>query len=401
MPEDARLELFGEACKSQFDADPSDLTALRDSVSGLLDMTDGGFSQEGQEKYGRDEELGKVAAIHRTAVQRAKKGSPPPPVSGEVQFIKPGQLRLHPLHGNLYRNRDNADLIASISLLGLIEPLICIIDAEFFVVVSGSRRLSACIVLGMTSVPSRIVELPAEEVDLFVVECNRQRRKTHEEISREFGFYLKLDLALAHKRQLVGIALPEIFPEGGRGDARDGSAERVDQRSGRTLEKGWQVVQIIDRLESEGNTSEAEVMREALNRSFDNGMKEATRRRHLPAPSPKTGKGRKPKQPEGGSEKSDVDKKIDEAILTATDGGLRMGLTVEALILACGHGVRKADISRWIKRNVEAGTIKTHSGSITQICRPTLTEERQELMERIDQISRLFGIYGDAVWRPA
>ena len=92
------------------------------------------------------------------------------------------RLKPHPINEEIYsfNSQDHKELKKSITLLGLLEPIVITNDN---LILSGHRRYGAIKELGWEDVDCRLVDV--ENPKIFIVEANRQRKKTTEEILKE------------------------------------------------------------------------------------------------------------------------------------------------------------------------------------------------------------------------
>ena len=92
------------------------------------------------------------------------------------------RLKPHPINEEIYsfNSQDHKELKKSITLLGLLEPIVITNDN---LILSGHRRYGAIKELGWEDVDCRLVDV--ENPKIFIVEANRQRKKTTQEILNE------------------------------------------------------------------------------------------------------------------------------------------------------------------------------------------------------------------------
>jgi ParB family chromosome partitioning protein len=92
------------------------------------------------------------------------------------------RLKPHPINDEIYsfNSQDHKELKKSITLLGLLEPIVITNDN---LILSGHRRYGVIKELGWEDVDCRLVDV--ENPKIFIVEANRQRKKTTEEILKE------------------------------------------------------------------------------------------------------------------------------------------------------------------------------------------------------------------------
>jgi hypothetical protein len=97
-----------------------------------------------------------------------------------IASIKP-----HPLNESIYgeiTEEDVADLIQSIEDVGLLEPIVINSRNQC---ISGHRRIQACRFSGMESIECTVKEFSEDDAVLFIIEWNRQRRKTYRQLLNE------------------------------------------------------------------------------------------------------------------------------------------------------------------------------------------------------------------------
>ena len=103
------------------------------------------------------------------------------------------------------------DLILSIKSVGLLNPPILIKKTSGFQIISGFRRITACLSLGMAEIPARIVDSDRQKLECVkfaITENSLQRTLNLIEQSRSFymlsGFYKDNDL-LAKTASVLGL----------------------------------------------------------------------------------------------------------------------------------------------------------------------------------------------------
>jgi hypothetical protein len=210
------------------------------------------------------------------------------PQERHIQHVRLDKLTPHPLNAKLYGSaKPDQKLIDSIRMLGIIEPLIVTQRGQ---IISGHSRWQAAKIICtedgtsektvylMTMRPDHSPndawytdDARAEEEDnnpllleRFLIEANRQRVKTPEQIGREFTELKRIEGELAKQRQRRGKAkLPDPADAG---QARDKAAAAINMKP-RTAEKLEKVVQAADA----GNvTARAEL--DALNSGENNSI---------------------------------------------------------------------------------------------------------------------------------
>jgi ParB/RepB/Spo0J family partition protein len=202
-------------------------------------------------------------------------GLPPPPQTRKVADLKP-----HPDNLRIYGDAADAELVESIRTKGVLEPLLITLDN---LIVSGHRRWRAAQAAGLTEVPV-VVITTADELDIIeaLVESNRQRVKTNEQLGREAKALRDVEKQRAERRRREGAAkagkasgvsrrgeanVQESVPERShdeQGQARDKVGEKL-RISGKTAERAAAVVEKIDALREDGQSAAAEQLRQILN----------------------------------------------------------------------------------------------------------------------------------------
>ena len=183
----------------------------------------------------------------------------------EVQRRVVSELRPHARNQAIYGDQADDALVTSIREHGVMVPLLVTRDG---LIVSGHRRWQAARRAGLDSVP--VLEFWSDdehEILSAVLESNRQRQKTNEQLIREYHLWEEIESWRARQRQGTRTDLNGDFPANlreGSGEASELAAQRVGRKP-RTMEKGDQVVQAIDGLEARGGTEMAEDLRFELN----------------------------------------------------------------------------------------------------------------------------------------
>jgi protein gp37/ParB-like chromosome segregation protein Spo0J len=177
------------------------------------------------------------------------------------------ELRPHPLNTEIYGDGPDQTLIESVGENGVLEPIL--IDSSDRIL-SGHRRFQAAGQAGMKEVPVRIFQSTDElDIETALIESNRQRVKTNEQIAREAARLFQIERKKASRRQALGNGreeLPAKSPEEGAvGDARDLAARKAGMGA-KKVEQAAAVIETIDRLKREGDDAGAERIRHELNR---------------------------------------------------------------------------------------------------------------------------------------
>src|SRR5215831_1627350 len=183
----------------------------------------------------------------------------------ELEMRSVSALRPHPRNQSIYGDQADQEFIASVRENGVMEPLLITRDG---LIVSGHRRWQAAQRAGVDQVP--VIEFWSDdenEILRTLLEHNRQRVKTNEQIVREYQVWLELESWLARQRRVAALKQNSSVPanlQERTGEASQFAADRVGRKS-RTMSKGDDVVQAIDGLEARGGVEMAEDLRSELN----------------------------------------------------------------------------------------------------------------------------------------
>lgn len=198
------------------------------------------------------------------------------------------QLRPHPENVKIYNDHADPDLVASVQAKGIINPLLITFDDR---IINGHRRFDAAKQLGLFDVP--VIVFPShDELDILeaLIESNRQRTKTNEQVGREASLLLEIEGKRAEQRKLANLrnvsVEVELVPdrETTTGQARDIVGAKLGY-SGRHVEQAATVVRTIDTLQQSGNKREAEQLRTTLNQNVKKAYSAAQERGYIAPPS--------------------------------------------------------------------------------------------------------------------
>lgn len=189
-----------------------------------------------------------------------------------MQTVSVVALKNHPLNEEIYGVDDeNIDkLKESIQQKGILTPITVTKDN---VVISGHRRLMAARELNLETVPVYQIQTDDPlEIEEILILSNEQRSRTMEQKVREGKRLTEIERERAKKRQALnainhntGIPNVENIPLSETGKSRDIAASKIGM-SGKTLEKGIQVVQVMDAVKID-DPAKAEEIKLALNTS--------------------------------------------------------------------------------------------------------------------------------------
>lgn len=192
-----------------------------------------------------------------------------------MEYRAVSELHPHPENVNIYGDSADSDLITSVKEKGVINPLLITFDNR---VINGHRRLDAARKAGLKEVP--FVEFPShDELDILeaLVESNRQRQKTNEQIGREARVLLNIEQERLRRKKESTSSLtatqdsaqvnePQKLDRRDRADSYRNTGEKIG-KSHTFVHQTVSVVDAIDTLEERGRTLEAQQLRTTLNQS--------------------------------------------------------------------------------------------------------------------------------------
>ena len=197
------------------------------------------------------------------------------------------RLKPHPKNGEIYGDTADAELLKSVKQFGVLTPITVTVNG---VVVSGHRRLVAARAAGLTDVPVRPFG-SEDELDVVeaLIESNRQRSKSNEQIGREAGELHAVIGARNARVQQRGKPSGDIARRSGQRVTRAQVAAKLGVGQKRA-EEARRVVQAVDELAASGKTQESERLRQTLNgRSVHRAYTDAERNGYIaPTAKPET-----------------------------------------------------------------------------------------------------------------
>jgi len=204
-------------------------------------------------------------------------------------------LRPHPKNHEIYNDHADADLIESVRVKGVLNPLLITFDNR---IINGHRRWEAAQKAGVDQVDV-VVFASRDELDILdaLIESNRQRVKTNEQRLNEAIASEWIEEERAKFRKMSGKTIDPSQPVAygqSNGKTVEILGKRID-RSGEFVRQGLPVAKAIKKLESEGKQREAEQLRLVLNRNVskanekarDEGHIDPPQQRQTPKPEPK------------------------------------------------------------------------------------------------------------------
>jgi len=190
----------------------------------------------------------------------------------KIEYLQIEKIKPHPLNAALYGDGCDIELLESVKKQGILTPIIVTVSN---VLISGHRRFNAAQMANFNTVPvifSDVDEKDPLAVEEKIIEANKQRQKTAEQIAREYMKLKEIEAEKAKKRQLENLKRGEEIPvvlnsaERGKenGTARDIAAQKLGIKRD-TAEKSAKIVKKIDELSDSGEKEKAEKIREELN----------------------------------------------------------------------------------------------------------------------------------------
>ena len=190
----------------------------------------------------------------------------------KIEYLQIEKIKPHPLNAALYGDGCDTELLESLKKQGILTPIIVTASN---VLISGHRRFNAAQMANFNTVPvifSDVDEKDPLAVEEKIIEANKQRQKTAEQIAREYMKLKEIEAEKAKKRQLENLKRGEEIPvvlnsaprENENGKARDIAAQKLGIKRD-TAEKSAKIVKKIDELSDSGEKEKAEKIREELN----------------------------------------------------------------------------------------------------------------------------------------
>lgn len=206
------------------------------------------------------------------------------------------QLRPHPENDKIYGDHADSELIESVKSKGILNPLLVTRSGT---IINGHRRFEAARRLNFQSVPV-VVFGSDDELDILeaLIESNRQRVKTMEQVGREGDVLLKIQIRRDEierqnrKQNLDQPVDPNPAPSNGKAYKAVGEKLGVSHT---TVHQAVSVVRAIDDLRESGKPREAEQLRTTLNHSAKKAYETAKEAGYI-TPAPRQQKSEEPPQ---------------------------------------------------------------------------------------------------------
>ena len=204
------------------------------------------------------------------------------------------ELRPHPLNAEIYGDGCDADLRDSVKEKGVLTPILITSDrAEIGgnIIISGHRRVNAAQMAQLDAIPVVVCDLvTAMDIEEAVIIANKQRQKTNEQIGREYQKLIAIEAAHAKARQAESALrnqpqsqkVQHVSPseKSSNGKAREIVGKKIGV-SGFHAERAAKVIDVIDSLQEQGHTEQAQEIRETLNRSVNAAYNDVKPALHL------------------------------------------------------------------------------------------------------------------------
>ena len=212
--------------------------------------------------------------------------------SENVEQRSVNELHPHPRNDTVYGDRSSPDLVASVRTHGVLNPLLITADG---VIISGHRRWDAARIAGLATVPVVVSPL-TDDLDILaaMIESNRQRQRTNEQLAREAKELLDIETERAKRRQATSGpgaygAKPLVVNSSqavDTGKARQKAGEQLGI-GGQKVDKLVKVIEAADTLRADGNDEAADDLVKTLNkRSAHAAYTKAQRNGYISKPSP-------------------------------------------------------------------------------------------------------------------
>jgi ParB-like chromosome segregation protein Spo0J len=195
-----------------------------------------------------------------------------------IPTINVKELKPHPQNIEIYGEEDIEELANRIKESGWIKPLVIKSDGT---VISGHRRLKACLLLGIEEVEYEAIYFnnKNEELERLLLE-NESREKTTYQKIQEGKFWEDVIKEKARLRKLSTLNNQSVEVENSPqrekeevGKTRDIVAKKIGLGSGKTYETAKKIVKEIDKLKDEGKEKNSDFLKTVLNET-GNGAKD-------------------------------------------------------------------------------------------------------------------------------
>lgn len=193
------------------------------------------------------------------------------------------QLRPHPENDKIYGDHADSELIESVKSKGILNPLLVTRNGT---IINGHRRFEAARRLNFQSVPV-VVFGSDDKLDILeaLIESNRQRQKSNEQVAREAQALLGIEHERAKLRQATNGKQVHPLVDEPKGQALEIVGDKLGV-SRSHVHQSVAVVRAIDDLRESGKPREAEQLRTTLNHSAKKAYENAKEAGYI-APAPR------------------------------------------------------------------------------------------------------------------
>ena len=198
----------------------------------------------------------------------------------------PKDLRPHPLNEEIYGDRTDADLIESVRTKGILNPLLITSGG---MIISGHRRWGAALAVDLDAVPVVVFGSDdALDIEEALIESNRQRAKTNEQIGHEYEHLTRI----INERESRQGARVDLTSDKTLSEVKEAMrpSRQAAQKLGisqPTANRAAKVVNAIDNLKAAGDKAGAEALRQKLNTSVSGAYNAAKDAGVILTPAPK------------------------------------------------------------------------------------------------------------------
>jgi ParB family chromosome partitioning protein len=127
---------------------------------------------------------------------------------------KLSQIRVNPVHDQIYTTNEIGDLVESMEKNGLLEPILVTPEK---VIISGHRRYLAAKFLGWEEIEIIIRDISEEDMEYTIVSSNQHRQKKSVEVLNEIQrLYQNYTRSKDRQQDYQQQKEVQIFPENPR-----------------------------------------------------------------------------------------------------------------------------------------------------------------------------------------
>jgi ParB-like chromosome segregation protein Spo0J len=203
-------------------------------------------------------------------------------VSENVVYLPVNELKPHQLNEKIYGHDLEQTFVEAIGKNGIYQPILITADKR---IIAGHRRHAAAKQVGLLTVPTVMFYSEDElEIKAALIEANKQRVKTNEQIGREFKVLDEIEKERAKLRMATNKEGQGVQPvaQAEKGKARDLAAKKIGEISGFSAERAGAVAEVIDKLAANERTKKkADELRVLLNKNINAAYTRAVNDNHI------------------------------------------------------------------------------------------------------------------------